>query len=168
MKVESYKIKGWKESLTGVLMAENKNWILINEVPLDYQADGFSILNKEFIDDRVRGKQENQIETVLKLKEHKAKIAKKFKFGSVNKMTKWIEDHYGLIQFQDENEDSLEIGIIDRIKKNNLSLLFLKTNGKFVKKYTYEYEVDKIRRITFDTDYLYSLSLLLEHNYQGK
>ena len=166
MKVETYTIEGWKEKVTGIVLDENDNWILINEVPVDYLPDGFSLINKNHLSKRKTTKLDQQTALVLKLKKYKPELAKKFKFGSVSKMTKWIENQYGLIQFQDEHEDSLEIGVVDRIKKNTMNLLFLKTNGKFVKKYTYEYEIDKIRKISFDSDYLYSLSLLITHNYK--
>lgn len=163
MKVETFKIKGWKTPVTGVVMMENKDWILINDVLLEYQADGYSLLAKKYVKDRYSTKLENQIALVLELKGHKAKISKKFELGELGDMLEWIQDRYGLIQLQDKLEQSLEIGFVEEIDKKKLGLVFMKPNGKFKEKYLYEYKIKGIRKITFDTDYLYSLSLLADH-----
>ncbi len=162
MKVEAYQIKGWNTDVAGVVMSENDDWILINEIPVDYQVDGFTLINKAFVKKRYTKKFEKRIAKVLSLKKYKAPKVKGFKFGKIADMLLWIENKYGFFQFQDDLEESLEIGVIDIIKKNNLSLLFLKQNGKFDWKYVYEYKLDKIRKITFDSNYLQSLKLLAE------
>lgn len=164
IKVEAYKIKGWKETVLGVLLEENDQWILINEISMDYQLDGFAILSKKFVKKRSTKKWEKQIAQVLELKKYKPQLDASFKFGSFEQMAGWIEEKFVLLQFQDDIEASLEIGKIDTIEDNILHLLFLKADGKFKQKYTYEYKVNSIRKINFNTDYLNSLLLLAKHN----
>ncbi len=159
-KVETYTIKGWKGEVSGVILKENADWILINEIETDYLINGYAILNKKYLSDRRSGSWEKQVALVLKLKGHKSKMPNKFKFGSIKKMLDWVERGYDIVQFQDAVEDSIEIGVVDTVKKNNLDLIFIKENGKIEKKYIYRYKMDKIRKITFGTDYLKSINLL--------
>ncbi len=42
MKIESYKIKGWRETETGIVISENEDWILVNHI-VDYVLDGFKL-----------------------------------------------------------------------------------------------------------------------------
>ena len=163
MKVETFKIKGWKEGVTGIVLKENSKWILLNEVPGDYETDGYSILNKKYIKKRSSDKRDKQVALVLKLKQYEPVLPASFKMDHFKSIFKWIENKYGFFQFQDQVEDSIEIGIVEEIKKNKLFLLFLKPNGKFRIKYAHEYKLSEIRKITFDTHYLNSLKLLFEY-----
>ena len=49
MKVETYKIKGWREKETGLLIAENEEWVLVKHIPVDYMVDGYKLYQKKFI-----------------------------------------------------------------------------------------------------------------------
>ena len=82
-KVESYKIKGWKDKETGVLISENEDWILVNHIPADYALDGFKLYRKKFVKKRISGASEKQIERVLNLKNKKTPELKDFEFNDV-------------------------------------------------------------------------------------
>ena len=53
LKVESYKIKGWKAIPRGLLIAENEKWILVKNIPVDYVVDGYKLYQKRYITKRI-------------------------------------------------------------------------------------------------------------------
>ncbi len=165
LKIETFAIKDWNDPVSGVILEENKDWILLNEIPTDYEVDGFAILNKKFITERISKKFEKKNALVLSLKKY-SKPKVKIKLSSLKSILKAIEKKYEIFQFQDQLENSVEIGVLDEIENDALHLIYLKANGKFDKKYTYEYDVNDIRKINFDTNYLNSLKLLVKHSYK--
>ena len=165
MLVESYTIKGWNDPIMGVLLDENDDWLLISEVATDYNIDGFALVNKSFVKKRKTKKWEKQVSLVLELQKYKPKSTRGFKFGTVESMLQWIEKKYEIFAFQDQMEESLEIGSVEDISGNKLGLNFLKANGEFEAEYVYDYKISKIRKITFDTYYLNALKLLSKHIY---
>ena len=40
MKIEAFKIKGWSVKETGLVVAENEDWLLVKHIPIDYVVDG--------------------------------------------------------------------------------------------------------------------------------
>ena len=161
MKVETYKIKGWKEKETGILVSENENWILVNHIPVDYTLDGFKLYRKKFIKKRISGDSEKQIERVLKLKNKQVQKPKDFVFNDLIETLKWSEKKYGLFEFQDKKESELFYGKINRIEDDILRIDMIKSNGKIEKEYDFDFSLKKIRSITFETDYFESIRLLM-------
>ncbi len=161
MKVESYKIKGWKEKETGVLISENEDWILVNHIPADYTLDGFKLYRKRFVKKRISKTSEKQIERVLNLKGKKTPELKEFVFNNVLETLKWSEKKYGLFEFQDKGETELFYGKINRTENDILIIDMVKSNGKVEIDYDFEFSLNKIRSITFETDYFESIRLLM-------
>ncbi len=161
-KVETYKIKGWKETETGLLVAENKEWVLVKHIPGDYVVDGYKLYKKKFIKKRSSKSEENKIKKVLQLKKIKSKKPSKFKFRSTANMLRFMEKNYGLFEFQDNVENELFYGKISKIKKGKLTIDMIGTDGKIEKKYDFKFSLNKIRSITFKTDYFESIRLLMK------
>lgn len=162
MKVESYKIKGWKEKETGVLISENDDWILVNHIPVDYVIDGFKLYRKKFIKKRINGESEKKIERVLNLKNKKLPELKGFEFNNILETLKWSEKKYGLFEFQDKGETELFYGKINRTENDILIIDMINSNGQIEEDYDYDFSLKKIRSITFETDYFESIRLLMD------
>ena len=160
-KVESYKIKGWKDKETGVLISENEDWILVNHIPADYALDGFKLYRKKFVKKRISGTSEKQIERVLNLKNQKTPELKDFEFNDVLATLKWSEKKYGLFEFKDKEETELFYGKINRTEKDILIIDMIKSNGQIEFDFDFEFSLKKIRSITFETDYFESVRLLM-------
>lgn len=167
MKVESFKIKGWKEGVIGVLIEENDDWVLIGDISSDYHVDGFALLRKSKIKKRETKAWEEQVALVLSLQKYEPSLRKGFKFGTVKSMLTWIEKSYGLFAFQDKLEESMEVGTMEDLKGNVLGLNFLMTDGRYDEDFIYDYKVKQIRKISFDSQYLNALGLLHEHHSNG-
>lgn len=103
---------------------------------------------------------------VLKLKEIKIEKPIGFEFKDVLGLLKWSEDKYGLFEFKDDPEDKLFYGKISKMQGNNLIIDMILSNGDTEKEYDFEFELDRIRTITFESDYFTSIILLM-NNYEN-
>ena len=161
MLVETYKIKGWKKRETGLLVAENKDWILVKYIAEDYLIDGYKLFQKKYIKKRTTGPEEKLQARVLKLKKIKATKPKKFKFGTLPNVLRWVEKTYGLFEFQDNEEKELFFGKISQFNGDDLIIDMINTEGGIEKNENWVFSAKKIRSITFDSDYFKSLILLM-------
>ena len=168
MKVESYKIKGWKKRPSGLLISENDDWILVKHINGDYAIDGFKIYNKKFIQKRVSKSDEQQVAKVLQLKKVKTSKPKKFQFDDVISLFKWMEKKYGLFEFQDNEEDAVFFGKIKKVKKDKFQIHSIDADGKIHLNFEYNFSTKKIRSITFKTDYFESIRLLMNDRLKNK
>ncbi len=163
MKVETYKIKGWKDKETGLLISENEEWFLVKYIPVDYLIDGYKLYNKKYVKKRVSKKNEAKIERVLKLKNVEIDQPNNFKFSAVIEILKWSEETYGLFEFQDHLEDELFYGKINHSEGDHLVIDMIKSSGEIEKEYDYTFSLSKIRSIAFETDYFESIRLLMSN-----
>ena len=160
--VETFKIKGWKEKETGLLVAENEKWILVKHIPVDYLVDGYKLYKKKFIKSRESKEREAQVAHVLGLKGVKAKKPKGFEFAGVVDTLKWSEKKYGLFEFQDSEEGALQLGKINTVSKKSLFIDFITAEGKLKKAFKFSFKTNEIRSITFESDYFNSIKLLMD------
>lgn len=65
MNVETFEIEDWEKSSTGLILEENKDWLLVKNISAEYTLDGYSVYNKKFILQRINGPEERLIEKVL-------------------------------------------------------------------------------------------------------
>lgn len=160
MKVENYKILDWEDSEQGLLIAENNDWILVKHIPVDYVVDGYKLYKKEFVEERLRTEKEEKIEKVLKLKNIDLELPKNFEFLDTIGLLNWVESNYGIFEFQDEVETELFYGKINRIEEEILVIDMIKSDGSVEVNYDYEFDINEIRVMTFETDYHTSIQLL--------
>lgn len=161
MKVETYKIKSWKEKETGLLIAENEDWILTKHIPIDYVVDGYKLYQKKFIKKRITTSQENQIARVVSLKNIETAIPADFKFENILNTLQWCENTFGLFEFQDKDQSASYFGKINTIHDDMLTIDLIEDSGLIAPEYDYEFSIENIRSITFDTDYFQSIRLLM-------
>ena len=160
MKVEKYFLKNWKDTETGLLIDENEDWILVKSIPIDYVVDGYKIFKKQFIEKRECSNTEKQIEKVLRLKNIERNKPDKFNFSDTVGLLKWVEKTYGIFEFQDDEETELFYGRINRIDGEKLIIDMINSDGSVDSNYDYEYNIRKIRIISFESDYHQSIQLL--------
>lgn len=163
MKVESYHIKNWEEPETGLLISENKDWILIKSIPVDYAIDGYKLLKKEFVEGREREDEELRIEKVLNLKNVLANSPSDFQFGTTIELLKWVENKFDLFEFQDDDEEESYYGKIKSCVNNKLILDLILEDGEMDPDCEYEQGIEAIQVISFESDYHRSMRLLSEN-----
>lgn len=158
--VETYKINGWEDEETGMLLFENDEWILVKHIPVDYQIDGFKIYHKKWVEGRKSGEKELQVERVLKLKgitSDKPEI----NLGNALEILSQLESKYGFFEFQDDDGEELFYGKINEINGDEFTINMVGSKGEIIEDYDYEFSFDEIRSITFETDYFESIRLLM-------
>ncbi len=160
MRVEEYRIKDWEDTERGLLIDENDNWILVKHIPVDYLVDGYKIYKKEFLEERIRTRKEEEIEKVLRLKGIENKAPIDFKFTNTIGLLDWVESKFGIFEFQDDDESELFYGKRNRINENTLIIDMINSDGSIEFEYDYEFEINSIRVLTFETDYHQSIRLL--------
>lgn len=160
MRVEKYKIKDWEDSVQGLLIAENDNWILVKHIPVDYMVDGYSLLKKEFTEKRLRRDKEKRIEKVLTLKNVKSEPPAGFKFMDTIGLLDWVESVYEIFEFQDRDETELFYGRKNRITDDTLIIDMIRNDGSVETDYDFEFDINAIRVISFESDYHLSVRLL--------
>ncbi len=160
MKVETYKIFGYKEKETGLLIAENEDWVLVKHIPVDYVVDGFKLYRKNAIKKRKSKKKEDKIARVLALKNIDTNIPDGFTFTSVIETLQWCENTYGLFEFQD-SDATLFYGKLNQSEGTDFCIDTIDADGVIEKEYDYEFSEEEIEIITFETDYFESVRLLM-------
>ncbi|WP_299121890.1 hypothetical protein [uncultured Tenacibaculum sp.] len=163
MKVEDYLIKDWEERETGVFLKENEDWILIKSIPVDFQVDGYKLLRKKYLKER-RENTNKSLKKVLELKRLKFEEPVGFKFMSPFEFLKWSEKEYGCFEFQDDIEDELFYGVIQKSKEKSFFIDFIKSDGTVDLDFDFEFSEEDIRVISFGSDYFESISLLYKSN----
>jgi hypothetical protein len=164
MKVESYHLHNWEEEETGILLAENDDWILIHSIPNDYALDGYKVIRKSAIAERVNGLDELLVERVLRLKEVTAEVLGKFEFGTALQMIRWVESEYDLFELQDHDEEDCVYGQVKDADEGFVELHWVEPDGTIDHEAEFEIELDMIRIIAFNSDYHYSVRLLWQDN----
>lgn len=162
-RVEKFKLIDWEDAITGLIIAENKDWILTKAISADYVVDGYNLINKRYIEERLREKHEKQVERVLKLKGITIDVPQAFKFGDTVTLLSWVENKYEFFAFQDDIETESFYGKVNRFEEDMLTIDFINANG-IEKKNWHHFDIEKIRIICFDSDYFNSIKLLWKDN----
>jgi hypothetical protein len=159
MKVETFELRDWEEPETGLVLAENEDWVLLRYVYADYMVDGWKLIRKSMIQERESGEDEAQIERVLRLKGEKGEVPAGFSLGSEMEMISWIADQYGFVEIQDEEEE-IAFAIVLGEDEGEGELLFdmILADGEVEPDCVLPFK--EICIISFDGDYFRSVGLL--------
>jgi hypothetical protein len=161
MKVETYTIQNWDIQETGLLIAENEDWILVKHIPADYLIDGYKLYAKKVVLERISDKEEKKIRKVLKLRNTKEKQPKGFPLTNAIEMLKWCEEKYGQFEFEDLDND-LFFGKMSKDYDDKFIIDFIDADGNIEKNYDCEFSINDISAITFGSDYFNAIQLLRE------
>jgi hypothetical protein len=167
-RVEYVQLAGWETDQVGLWVAENEDWLLLRHIPVDYVVDGYVLIAKTHIVSRKPDKDAKQVAQVLKLKGVKAEMPLDFQFQGVVEMLRWVEQHYGLIEFGDE-EESTFFGWLTKADAVHFWATMLWSNGTTQPaEETEPFVISEIQRICFATDYFNSMKLLWQHKQRRK
>lgn len=159
MDIYNYELKDWEDYVTGILLAENEEWVLLNEIPADYVSDGYCLVNKQQLVDHFKDDDTDLKEKVLGLKGFQPQLPQGVSLANIDDMLRAIEQHYHIFGVQDE-EESIQIGTIQSIVANELRLNYINSYGEMDDATSPPIFKTDIQTVTFGTDYLYSIYLL--------
>ncbi len=164
MKVETFLIEDWEDTETGLLLEENKDWILVKHIPVDYLIDGYKLFRKSAIKERIHSDIETNIEKVLRLKNISHSVPSGFEFSDTLNLLKWAEANFEILEFQDDSESELIYGKLKRVDGDEFTIDFINADGTVDPLFDYEFSLEAIRIISFDSDYHQSIRLLYKDN----
>jgi len=157
MRVETLELRDWEELESGLILAENENWILMRHIFADYMVDGYKIYRKDIVEGRIHDAEEEAVERVLKLKGISNEVPEGFKLGTTMEMLQWIGNKYGFAEFQDVEEE-LTFAIIEGEEDDELWYEMILPDG--TTETELQFPLDEICVIAFDSDYFKSVGLL--------
>lgn len=143
---------------SGFLIDFNDDWILLKYNPTDYVMDGYIILKSKHVTQYKRNEDEKFTERILKLKGVKVTPKEKISITNIESILTFLNDKYGVFQFDMRTDTSCWLGKIKWIKGSDLKLHALTTRAKWSNTMPI-FKLGNIRTIQFDNDYINSLKL---------
>jgi len=155
-KLYTFKVKNRKEREQGIIVANGDEWLLIKHIFADYIVDGYMLLNKKYIEELNRTKEDEFIENVLRAS-NKIGVVQTIDIPlSTNLLLKWLEENQKVFQIQNSDETMCWIGKILSSTDKSIFLTPLSPKGIWQSSY-YTFRKANIRMISFDSDYITSL-----------
>lgn len=162
IQVQHFELRDWEELIKGVVLMENEEWTLIHELPDDFSTDGYALLQKNQISDQFTDEETEISSLVLQLKGYQPEFPADFKLGRTEEMLKWIENTYGLVQIQDQ-EEMLYVGTIQSIVANELRLRHIDPLGYEDPAMVDPIFLTDLQLVQFGSDYMRSMRLLADY-----
>lgn len=163
IRVEFVQLSGWEADVMGVWLGENDDWLLLRHIPVDYVVDGYVAIAKRHIKSRKPQPHREQVERVLKLKGINADLPAGFSFSHTVGLLRWVEQQYGLVQFQEE-EDASFLGWLNTEDGTRFRINSLDSDGDTDREFDTWFDAEDIRLVCFDDDYFNSMKLLWQDN----
>lgn len=95
----SFKLKGYRNRIKGIVLDYNKQVTFIKFNPVDYVIDGYAVLVNAYVKEFEKGQSENFAERVIRIKEGAAS-APPLKIDSLTKVFEQVNQGYNLFQIQ--------------------------------------------------------------------
>jgi hypothetical protein len=164
MKLIVIKIRRYKELVKGILLGSGTKWSLIRLNVVDYVLDGYQFTNKKYVVCENEIKENTMLHRILSIKLKTEDI-----LPLIN--TNILDDNELLYSFLRRKELLVAIGLhredvlyVGKIKDiGQKSFVFDSYDTELQKSGVMNIEYTKVRYIQMHTDYLDSLSLLLNH-----
>ena len=162
MKLIKFKIRRFKELVTGILLASGTQWSLIRLNVVDYVLDGFQFTNKKYVVSESEI-EENTIQyRVLSVKSRIEDIPTldcPNLLDEVDSLYSFLKNNETLVAIGLHRQDILYVGKIKDVGTKSFVLDSYDT--ELQKSGLMKIDFTKVRYIQIHTDYLDSLSLLL-------
>ena len=157
--VYSILIENWDEEITGVFLAEGKEWVLLFDNQNDFMLDGYRFIRKEMIDEILREEDELFKEKIFALKYPNLNYEYSFKLDSIYTLLCGFQNNNTLLYFDGDDEEEIVVGKIEEVYLKNFKIKPLNSFGKWGE--SIDYDFSEITSISIQNDYLSSFGLLL-------
>lgn len=145
------------ESILGLILDFNDEWILMRNIPVDYVVDGYFLVRNKNIKSIVRGDDEKWREKIVKIKTKRIKPII-IPIDNLEIILKTLTKKYKVFTLYTKEEGICWLGRLKNIDDKILTISDLTPKAKWDGEM--EFNPNKIRCIEFDTDYINSLKLL--------
>ncbi|WP_303312666.1 hypothetical protein [Hymenobacter sp. BT730] len=158
--VYSFKLRGY-QPFSGLVLTVGAIRTLLQSIPVDYALDGYRLVRNEAVLRAERTESEEQVETVLRLKEKVPGASPHLTLASeVDLFEGWrLNQQLIAIYLRD---DSCLVGIVRQVNRQSFRLQLLSTKGQWLEEDTFLFK--RIQIVEVETDYLISLQLLASYH----
>ena len=156
-------IKRFKEPVTGILLGNGTQWSLIKLNVVDYVLDGFQFTNKRYVASNCPIKEDTLQYRILAIKNSSKDISIKIDLNILEEdklLYSFLKNNNILVAICLHREDILYVGKIKEV--NTKSFILDSYDTELRECGIMNIEFDKVRYIQMHTDYLDSLSLILD------
>jgi len=161
MKLLKIKISRRPELVTGIHVKEGSNWIIIQENPVDYILDGYTIINKVFIKSIIEPFEKDSFEyKIFDLKYRAMSVDLIFDLDTDKALISFFERTDKLIGLELESDDYTLVGKVSKVNDKSFLFKMIGTKGQFLREENLKFS--SIRKVDIDTDYLQSLENYLK------
>ena len=168
MKLIEFKIRGFKELVKGILVDSGTQWSLIRLNVVDYVLDGFQFTNNKYVVSEHEKTECSMLHRILFIK-NKAESIPYLKDSNIldenSLLYSYLKSNKVLVAVCLHREDILYVGKIKDVRPK--SFVFDTYDTELQKSGIMNIEFTKVRYIQMHTDYLDSLSLLLNQEDQS-
>ncbi|MCL9806886.1 hypothetical protein NAT51_15225 [Flavobacterium amniphilum] len=151
-----------KEVFTGFLIDWTEDWILLKNNPVDFIIDGYTILKNKNVQSIIQDEDHEFTERVIKLKGLKTSAEDVIPLRDLPSIINFISQRYEIFQIAKKSDKAVYPGKLLELNEKELIIDFLGTEGQFEGEMNFN--LNKIRVIEFDTDYINSLKLVIQEN----
>jgi hypothetical protein len=149
-------LRGSKSVLSGILLCEGLEWILLKYVPVDYVLDGYMLIRTRYIKKIERKEEEIFNESVIRLKLIDKEFDKSYpELDEISNILYCLLQEKIVIQLVLHDDTVCYIGKIKKLFSKMVRIQNLDSKGNWENESSYPLE--RIRTIQFDNDYINSL-----------
>lgn len=150
-----------KDIFSGFLIDWTEDWILLKNNPVDFIIDGYTILKNKNVKSIIQDKDHEFTEKVIKLKGLKTSAEEIIPLKDLTSIVYFLADKYEIFQIATKSDKAVYLGKLIELNEEELIIDFMGTEGEFEGEMSFK--LNKIRVIEFDTDYINSLKLVVDH-----
>ena len=153
------KINRYPNTISGVYLYENEEFVVMLNNPVDYVIDGIYFFNKNYI----KNIEIDQDIISNKILLHKASLynTDNMNFSNFKKILQYLLNKQQLIEFYLDKQSYTLIGRIISIDNKDIKVNLVDTQSSFLKKEKISY--NKIRVLAINTDYVDALEWYNKH-----
>ena len=155
------KINRYPNTISGVYLYENEEFVVMLNNPIDYVIDGVYFINKNYIKNIEIDQDQDIISNKILL--HKASLynTDNMNFSNLKKILQHLLNKQQLIEFYLDKQSCTLIGRIISVDNEVIKVNLVDTQSSFLKKEKISY--NKIRVLAINTDYVDALEWYSKH-----
>lgn len=165
MKILEIKIRRFKDLIKGILLGQGTQWTLTRHNVVDYVLDGFQYTNRHYVVYENEVHKDTILHRILTLKrslEKELSIDDYSILDSYDSLYSFFETNQILVAICLHREDVIYVGKIKEVSSKSFAVELYDT--ELEKMGIENIPFDKVRYVQIHTDYLDSLSLLLNEH----
>lgn len=155
-KLCSFEIKGWDDTVTGVVCEVTPEWILIKQIIGDFQYNGFALIRSKYIELWNRDKGIPFKQEVLKALGVMDIPVPNIPLDDLDTPLLWLLRQNDTLSFTLARENSFYVGNLVGVKNGTINYHALSSKGEWLADISHS-SINSIRLIEWKTDYIQSL-----------